>query len=184
MTMSTIILSEADLSKRSTAIRKVLSTLAPERQAPAVARALNGSTYTLAAFQGSKPDDHFRDWRFKSLNALYRAGFFEVWVPYTESKWKLEKCYLHLYETIRRPDPEEKEYLALHCDPQLYKLGAKFQYKCGPHIHPKAAHGPLSGAHIALNASNLNTIFASFDSLWTAFESAVIMIKKEILEAS
>ena len=182
--MSTIILPEVDLSKRSNAIRKVLSTIAPARQTPAVQRAINAQTYTLAAFQGSQPRDHFRDWRFKTINASFRAGFFEVWVPYSDLKWKLEKCYLHLYETIRRPDPEEKEYLALHCDPQLYKPGVQFQYKCGPHLHPKAAHGPLSASHIALNASHLNEVFASFDSLWTAFESAVTMIKKEVLESS
>jgi hypothetical protein len=90
----------------------------------------------------------------------------------------LDQAYLNLYA---RNGTSEKEIVCLHCDPSLLPGAEHARYKRGPHIHMSIAGSPYDRAHIALSGPDLVPILRSTDTLHTALEWGIEMIRDEIL---
>jgi hypothetical protein len=144
----------------------------------------------LASFSGSQPPSDFvRDWRFATPAPNLWGSYSERWVP-ADAKGKyyfLDRAYLQLYRRIRLEDVNEREILALHCDPNEPEEPVDYQgpkhsrYKRGPHIHMSTAEHPMPRSHIALNLGHLTEVLASFDSLSAAIRSAIQMLDDQVI---
>lgn len=124
------------------------------------------------------------DYFFRTNSSKIRASYYEIWEPLIKGDYFLTKAYFHLYRTDNEylTKREDGEYILLHCDPN--DEDEHGDYKRSPHIHIENADYPINKAHIALNLSNINQILASRTELNKALKTAILMLKKQILDKS
>jgi len=144
----------------------------------------------LASFSGLQPpSDLVRDWRFATPVKILWGSYSERWVPADTKgrRYFLDRAYLHLYRRARREDVNEKEILALHCDPnepdepEEHRGLKHARYKRGPHIHVSTAEQPMPHSHIALNLGELPEVVKSFEKLSGAISSAIQMLTDQVI---
>lgn len=179
--MAFIQVQEKTLSKRGSAIQKLLRRISKDQKnGPAWRRVSGVSNLTFAVHEGAPPTSHYRDWRFNTIVPGVTAQYFEAWenVPGTNN-WYLEKAYLHLF--VMKSRTEEQEVFCLHCDPNERDGEPHSCYKRGPHVHIMSNLTPLSHAHIPLNRCHLNEVLESYEALFEAFEMGLVMVKDQIL---
>jgi len=144
------------------------------------------SEVIIAAFSGLKPITDYRSWRFNTVTNGIHAGYFERWNSADEKRTRfyLDRAYLHLYWQPRALD-DEKELLALHCDPNEPEDAGLLKhalYKRGPHIHVSASEQPLPHSHFALNADHLGDVLASAERLSRAVASGMVLVRDQVLD--
>ena len=105
--------------------------------------------------------------------------YFEQWKQVSAKKYQLERAYLNIY---RRHRDTEDEVFCLHCDPTEAISAPHGKYKRGPHIHVSEAGDPLKKAHIALDVEGVETMLRRQGALHIALESAIQMIRDEVLD--
>jgi hypothetical protein len=173
-----------ELEHRGEYVRQLLKPIAKHPGGPAWQRKSGVSEFIIGTHDGSPTRSDYRDWRFKTVVPNFQAMYFELWRR-SESRqkefWYLYRAYLSIYQ-IDHGQQKETEFLCLHCDPNEPD-NAHAIYKRGPHLHINVANHPIPHAHIALNRGHLNEILSSVDTLTTAMEWAVQMLKVEILDA-
>jgi hypothetical protein len=173
------ILDVEKIPSRAQEIARILAPLAPPSRRIACMRRLLNRQTVLAAHLGEEPSEPDPDqWRFSTRVPRIRASYYEIWQP-VERGFCLNRAYLHLY--VRRDQREEKQILALHCDPNELPSQKHYLYKAGPHVHVNAAEDPLHRAHIALNTSNLKDVLRSVGDLTLALKTAVTMVDDQVL---
>jgi hypothetical protein len=164
---------------RTQEIARILAPLAPPSRRIACMRRLLNRQTALVAHLGQEPSEPDPDqWRFPTRVPLIRASYYEIWQPVGQG-FCLNRAYLHLY--VRKDQREEKQILALHCDPNELPSQKHYLYKAGPHVHMSAAEDPLHRAHIALNTSNLTDVLKSVGDLTFALKTAVTMVDDQVL---
>jgi hypothetical protein len=134
-------------------------------------------------FSGPRLDSPIDEWRFTTFVPLIRAAYRERWIPADEKakRYYLEQAYLHLYQ--QSPYGEsERQFLALHCDPNEPDDKPHAMYKQGPHVHVVSAPQPIPHSHFALNLGNLPAVLASVQNLHSALATAVTMLQQQVLE--
>lgn len=190
--MANIIISSNDLFRygRAKKMQKTLRTLSPLKSGPAYKilstnQPFKGSK-VISFFDGkSQPDSNYTDWRFKTTQRNIFAMYYERWVPadiHRSSKSYLDRAYFHIYELEDNGQPDSlKEFVCLHCDPNEPDQQAHVMYKRVPHIHIKAAKEPIPHSHISLGIEFSEQVLQSADTLFTSFESAIFLVKDEIL---
>jgi hypothetical protein len=108
-------------------------------------------------------------------------NYFESWsVGRDADQYLLNKAYMHLDEPLMNGD--DKEVLALHCDPDIAVAEVAYTYKRGPHFHISSDRPNFSKAHIATCVTNLEHTCSSLESLSEAFAAMVLMVSDEFLE--
>lgn len=146
----------------------------------------SGSQLTIGVHSGSYLDMDVTDWRFSTAVQGIRAAYHERWIAVDEKRRRfyIERAYLHLYR--RRPhESEEAQIMALHCDPNEPDdsgLMKHATYKRGPHIHVKAAQQPFPHSHLALNATQIDDVLNSIDSLHGAVRSGIVLLRDQVLD--
>jgi len=168
-----IIETEKNIQKRSQNIRKLLKPIV--KNDIAAYPQINNAEILYSAYEQSKTTSNYKDIRFRTKNPEYEGNYFERWVKVNTNKWKLTQAYLTIYF-------DNREVIALHCDPDISIKDPIYKYKSGPHIHVKHSNTNISKAHIALNLSNIKAVTGNFDDFKNAISDAVIMIKDEIIE--
>ncbi len=182
-----IVLSQKELRKRGSKIRKLLRTISRNTDTgPSVTDIPRKKGLFIAVFDGAKPIHlDFRDWRFKTAVRSVNGAYFEHWAPVNPHKpteWLLFKAYLNLYKMKGTSIANGfEEFVCLHCDPNEPPDSDHFKYKCTPHLHISASEHPIPKAHITHNLDFRNQTLESVDSLFKFFASALLMIKEEIL---
>lgn len=170
-----------EVASRGKKIRVLLEPLTPANlSGPAWESKYIHNSCIIGTHDGARPTTDYRDWRFNTFVPKTYASYFEKWDPLSDNQWCLNRAYLSIFQL----DPEtrsEKEFLSLHCDPNEPDNEPYAIYKKGPHLHIITAVDPIPHAHIPLNMIHLQTILSSIETLSEAIESAVIMLKKEIL---
>jgi len=169
------------LFHRETNIRKMLRPLTLHPSNPACSRSpLFGGDIAIGAYDGSLRGGVIRDWRFSTRAAQISANYYEIWKQLTgkPGRFYLYQAYLTLFEKLGPTN--EKELIALQCDPQEYKIAPTI-YKKGPHIHVSAAFAPIDKAHIALNLGHLDEVIVNVDNLMEALKRSIEMIRDEIV---
>jgi hypothetical protein len=168
-----IIENEKNILKRIQNIRKLLKPIV-KRDISAYPKT-NNMEILYSAFEQSKTTSDYRATRFRTKNPDYEGNYFERWTKVKINKWKLTQAYLTIYY-------DNKEIVALHCNPDISTKDPIYKYKSGPHIHVNHSNSNISKAHIALNLSNIDAVTENFDDFEKAISNAVIMIKDEIIE--
>lgn len=153
----------------------------------ACSQTVERNDFVLAVHSGSKPDLAPREWRFTTRVPKMRASYLERWVPTNEKRkrYYLMQAYLHLYWREGPREDDEKEILALHCDPnEPGDAGTRKHalYKRGPHIHVVDSSQPLPHAHFALNVGHLSEVLRSVESLTAAVLSGVNLVRDQVLD--
>jgi hypothetical protein len=178
---------EEALLARGHEICKMLVPLAGRSQL-AYCVTSNRSGLTIGVHSGSRPDLNVTDWRFSTVVRGIRAGYHERWIAVDEKRQRfyIERAYLHLYRR-RLYELDETEIVALHCDPNeadddddaLLKHAV---YKRGPHIHVSAAEQPFPHSHLALNATQVDEVLSSIESLHSAVQSGIVLLRDQVLD--
>ncbi len=137
----------------------------------------------FGTFSGSLPDLPVDEWRFTTFVPSIRGAYRERWIPVDERgrRYYLELAYLHLYEQLAVGEGE-RQFLALHCDPNEDDESPHAKYKQGPHVHVVTAPQPLPHSHFALNLGDLPRVLSSLHDLQTAFSTAVLLLREQVLE--
>jgi hypothetical protein len=168
--------------------QKVADMLTPLGGTRRLAHAVLGlrNETVIPVYSGTRPTFEYRDWRFGTTVMGIRGSYFERWIPSDEKRTRfyLDRAYLHLYWQLRAQD-DEKELLALHCDPNETDDAGPLRhahYKRGPHIHVSASEYPLPHSHFALNATQLDEILSSAERLSEAFSSGVVLVRDQVLD--
>jgi len=170
------------LDKRGQEITKLLGPIAPKGQRLACWKRLLNRQVVFSAYLGPQPTDAEPDlWRFATKISRIRASYHERWLQtdFRQQAFYLERAYLHLY--LRSNLNDEREILALHCDPNEAQTERHFLYKVGPHVHMSTAMNPLQHSHVALNNSNLPEVLSSVPNLTAALKSAIAMVEDQVL---
>lgn len=178
--MPKIVLPETDLTKRGSAIQKLLRPVCRVPTGPSW-RFVGASTseVILAAFEGSSPaNSDYREWRFRTPVERVRGQYFERWTRSGTSGVYLFQAYLHFF---RLNGEDEKEVLLLHCDPSEHDSAAHAKYKQGPHLHLSFVGAAYKHSHVALADGFLNEVLNSIDSLTAAQTRAIEMIRGQLL---
>ena len=173
-----------DLYGRQEEVRNLLAHLIPLRNqgGPTIQYTPGGLTRVLGAHDGSAPISNYRDWRFATSHPDFRANYYEVWAQTDRRHLHLTAAFLTIFQIDRIPQLNEREFLALHAEPETSDQGEGL-YKKGPHLHITLAASLVPpAAHIALNRGHLNDVLASVESLTVALEWAIVMIKDEVLD--
>src|SRR5713226_8244772 len=114
-----IILTKIDsLASRGQNIRTMLRPISRIKQGPAWEQLAGTNELIIAIHDGSRTTSEFRSWRFSTFVQNLDAMYFELWkrLAKDEKYWYLDKAYLSIYQNINE---REKEFLCLHCDPNL-----------------------------------------------------------------
>jgi hypothetical protein len=172
------------VARRSIYLPKLLQPLIPLKQRltcrpKTVAR----NNIILGVHLGSEPSESDPDLiRFATRVPTIRAAYYERWLPMDSDlrMYYLERAYLHLY--LRQGTDNEKEIIALHCDPNEPQTTPHYRYKAGPHLHMSTAPDPLPHCHIALNNADMQTVLGSLANLTDALQLAITMINDQVLE--
>lgn len=156
------------------------------------------SEFVIGMHDGSPAGSDHRDWTFATVRSDIRAQYFERWLKFEErgrERWYLERAYLHFYK-VDSASRNLVEFLCLHCDPDAaaeetlkdtapdtyYRVVKQSFYKRHPHLHVIAADPPFPHAHLALQVGYLEQVLGSIDSLSTAINQAIQMIRDEVLD--
>lgn len=182
--MSTIIARSDELRSRGQRVQRMLRPMSQQASGPAYQlRLADRGVQVLSAYDGTRPTSEFRQWRFRTKAAGLVAMYFEIWQPRDGRgvEFSLARAYLQLYELVG--PGQEKEILALHCDPdetgdEVARIG---RYKQGPHLHFVVAGDPFAKAHIALADGQLAEVLRSAASLTESLEGCVRLIQAELL---
>lgn len=171
-----ILMIEKDIrSRMNNPIRKLLKPLTSQLvNATSDATAEPGSIVIGVKGQGIKSSNKSADWRFRIKNGIYSANYTEIWVS-DNSFFGLKSAYLSIF------DENDKELLALHCDPRESKSSSLYKYKCGPHVHISHSIPRIKKAHIALNLSDFDKIVSDITLLDTALARGIQMIADEFV---
>jgi hypothetical protein len=127
------------LDKRGQEITKLLGPIAPKGQRLACWKRLLNRQVVFSAYLGPQPTDAEPDlWRFATKISRIRASYHERWLQtdFRQQAFYLERAYLHLY--LRSNLNDEREILALHCDPNEAQTERHFLYKVGPHVRKRS----------------------------------------------
>lgn len=180
MRHSNIYLEEKLFIKREADLRKLFKSLYGNPTGPPSIKITNKHQRYIGLCDSVYQDvtDH-RKWRFKSYNKLFYIEYFERWMV-EEDLWYLERAYLHLKKI--KSHNEMEDFLALHCDPLIEKTEDHYKFKIGPHLHIECADYPLPKSHFALNLTDLDKVLSSTVCLTKAIESALELIKDQVLE--
>lgn len=173
---------EQELIGRGDQIRKLVQPLVGKGRV-AFGRITTRQSVLFGAFSGSRPDLPIDEWRFTTFVPSIRGAYYERWIPVDEraKRYSLELAYLHLYEQLAT-SRSERQFLALHCDPNEPDAAPHARYKQGPHVHVVSAPQPLPHSHFALNLANLPQVLSSMIQLHAAFSTAVMMLQDQVLQ--
>jgi hypothetical protein len=173
---------EKDLIGRGDEICKLIKPLVGSRRV-AFHRFTSRRRVVFGTFSGPTPDVPVDEWRFATFVPSIRGAYRELWTPSDDSakRYYLEQAYLHLYEQLSVVETE-RQFLALHSDPNESPKSPHAKYKQGPHVHVVTAPQPLPHSHFALNLGDLAGVLSSLDRLHTAFSTAVLMLKEQVLD--
>ena len=170
-----------EVTSRGQKIRGLLKPLTPTNsKGPAWKLKRGLQSYIIGTHDGSITTTDYRDWRFSTFVPKTYASYFEKWDQISTDQFCLNRAYLSVFQRDI-PTRDEKELLCLHCDPNEPDNEQNAIYKKGPHLHVVAAVDPIPRAHIPLNMVHLDKVLSSIDNLSEAIESAVVMLKHEIL---
>jgi len=171
-----ILMVEKDIrSRMNNPIRKLLKPLTSQLvNATSDATAEPGSIVIGVKGQGIKSSNKSADWRFKIKNGIYSANYTEIWVA-DNTHFGLKSAYLSIF------DENDKELIALHCDPREPKTSGFYKYKCGPHVHISHSTPKIKKAHIALNLSDFEKIIGDINLLDKALAKGIQMIADEFV---
>lgn len=170
------------LSSRGQVVRQILKEISSKPTGPAWKPRSTGREYIIGAHSGSPTQSDYRSWRFPTIVTEINAMYFELWKITSRENAFLDRAYLSLYRKGVNFDPED-EILALHCDPNEPDIAEHAVYKQGPHLHLIKPEFPGPHAHIALNRCHLPEVLHSVESFTSAFHSAVVMIRDQVLRA-
>ncbi len=189
--MANIVISLNDLFGHAKKMQKTLTLISPLKSGPAYKtvstnQPVKGSK-VIGFFDGkSQPGPNYVDWRFKTTKRNIFAMYHERWVPADIDRYDsyyLDRAYFHIYELEDNRHPDSlKEFVCLHCDPNEPDEEAHAMYKRVPHIHIKAAKEPIPHSHISLGIDFSEQVLKSADTLFSSYESAILLIQNEILD--
>lgn len=97
----------------------MLQPISGQKHGPAWEPIVSSRDFIISIHDGARPKSEYRDWRFSTFVHDFHAMYFEHWkrTEKDEKYWYLDRAYLSIY---RRIDwNEEKEFLCLHCDPNI-----------------------------------------------------------------
>ena len=187
--MYKILINERDLSKRAAAIRSLLQVLLSASEVQLKNRSTVGSNtvktaqnYIIGAFDGSKPSNEYRNWRFRSNRADFKCMYFEEWRPEdaTRKQWFLQQICFSLFRIVNHTKLPQ-EILAIHCEPMEPNDRKHLLYKRGLHLHVTLATQPIPHAHFALNNGYLAQVMTSIETLSEALKVALIMVSDQVI---
>jgi hypothetical protein len=117
--MPFILMKRDGLASRGQNIRKLLQPISRQKDGPAWEIKASSSGLVIATHDGAQPTSEYRDWRFSTFVRNFNGMYFERWMRNEEDEesWYLERAYLSIYQHIDWN--EEKEFLCLHCDPNI-----------------------------------------------------------------
>ncbi len=180
--MASIKIPEKDLRKRIREIQNLLPPLCAGRQVPCqFYKNIVSGGRVIAAHDGDPTDSDYLGWKFRSFAGPLWCQYYEIWKPKNGNLWHLIRAYLNIYKI----DPNThslKEIICIHCDPNDESDEPMRTFKRGPHLHVKAANEPLPKCHFPLNLDSLNRILSSRSLMTRAFEQAIKVVCKEVLE--
>lgn len=144
------------------------------------------SVVMIGVHSGARPEFGVADWRFSTMVRGIRGGYHERWIAVDEKRQRfyIERAYLHLYRR-RADESDEAEIVAMHCDPNEPDDSGVLRhavYKRGPHIHVTASEQPFPHSHIALNATELDDVLSSINSLHSAVTAGVVLLRDQVLD--
>jgi hypothetical protein len=170
-----------EVASRGEKVRVLLEPLTPANSSgPAWEPKFVRNSYIIGTHDGARATTNYRDWRFNTFVPKTYASYFEKWDLLSDDQLCLNRAYLSIFQ-LDIETRSEREFLCLHCDPNEPDNEPHAIYKKGPHLHIVAALNPIPRAHIPLNMVHLQTILSSIETLSEAIESAVVMLKEEIL---
>lgn len=174
-----IVCTEREIVSRPNQIGRLLLPLV-DRKIAAKRDENQTTSFIFGAFDGTSPTtSRYKDWRFKTLDPVFKANYFEIWNKVANDKFILHLAYLTIFKGTRE---DEEEVLSLHCDPVELKSSKIHKYKSGPHIHVKhSANEKFSKAHISLNMGELEKVLNSLPEMEIAFKNAIFMIRDEFI---
>jgi len=107
-----------DLVSRGNNIRIILQPISTQKYELAWNIISSTREFIIAIHDGARPTSDYRDWRFSTFIPNFHAMYFELWKRTVEDEknWYLDRAYLSIYLRIQR---DEKEFLCLHCDPNI-----------------------------------------------------------------
>lgn len=143
-------------------------------------KSIGGRAFVIAISDTFETGNEFASWRFKTYVPEFHAMYYEVWIPFEEDIYFLERAYFHLYKTKQRR-LEEEEYILLHCDVSESDDTEHAKYKQSPHLHIKSAEQPLPHSHFALNNCDLENTLSSLEKLDFALSEAIQMLDNQVL---
>jgi hypothetical protein len=186
--MTNIVISSRNLNLRGRKVQKLLRHISFDSQHGPAYKHLSFRRRHVVGFHDGqfRSSENCRDWRFKTRVPSIYAMYFEQWIPIEldrHDRWCLDRAYLNLYElSDRRLLDGLKEYICLHCDPNESEDNTHAFYKRVPHIHIKVAKEPIPRAHFSLNLDFSDVVLDSVDSLFSSWETAIFMLRDQILE--
>ena len=136
--MAIIQMKVSELGSRGEDVRTMLQPISKLEYGPAWERKSNPGGIIIAVHDGANPTSDYRNFRFSTFVHNFQAMYFELWrrTEENEQYWYLDKAYLSIYRLI---DRQEKEFLCLHCDPNISKLEEqeKIRNRAGIHLNKK-----------------------------------------------
>jgi hypothetical protein len=134
-----------------------------------------------AAFENRRLSSH-RESFFKTSSPNIWANYWEAWRSDDgASPWRLSVASLQLV-WVDGPEWNPREIVAMHCEPNEVGKSFQSQLKRGPHIHVKADGNRLGHAHFPLNLCHLNDVMHSIESLEHAIETAIDVLRSEVID--
>jgi hypothetical protein len=180
----TVIIVEGDALyyKRRNSIKHLIAPLLPDISNTVVEQiGLNRDYYTVGPIpRGSNPSSFLNpeDPVVHTQIPNVFINYYEMWgASEAGNNYFLERAYMHFHYATRG---EQKQILALHCDPAMHQDESHYRYKRGPHFHVEGGNPDLSRAHVSLCLSDDALGGSDLISLMTTFRDAVSMIRKEI----
>ncbi len=171
-----------EFASRLPIVRRVLACLSPDKRGPACEIVnMPDECIAIGVYTGLRPSSVIREWRFPTKIKGVRANYYEIWRPLMvrgQPSFFLHQAYLTLFQ--KESPNNEKELLALHCDPDEPDSRTAL-YKRGPHVHIKAAAQPIPKAHFALAKGQLDQVLSNVSSLTNFLAMGVQMIDDEVL---
>ena len=168
-----------EVASRGERIRSLLSEISKRAEGPSWNRQTVRQEVIIGTHDGTRPQSHYRNWRFATLASDYRGMYFEGWKVDGKSLY-LERAYLSIFRTDREAH-KEIEYVCLHCDPAEPDDAPHALYKQGPHLHIKLAEQPIPHSHIALALTNVKDVMSTIASMDNAIKKSLQMIKDQFL---
>ena len=172
-------LTEAELKARSRRVARLLRPLSSGGKVTCSSvPSPDGQGRVVGGHDGSIAGVPYRDWYFRSSTKDIECQYFEIWRPRLDGlSWFLDRAYFHLVfvnTSLRQRD----QIICVHTDP----VDAA-DYKRGPHLHVVNAAEPIPKCHFPLNLSDLNKVLESCESLTKAIESALKIVRIEVITA-